>query len=143
MDLSATLYPQSTNALRRLLFLPIRGVEEPSLGDTYCAISALRLLNAEIPNPRKTVEFLTQSRLFGVTYLYFYMFTLDRLCPTLRMSPQTIEQVDSIAPDARYRPEMSDWLESTRKALRLKRHLRPLPDPSSPPPIERSVAMTA
>jgi hypothetical protein len=101
------------------------GVDEPNLGDTYYAVAALELLDAQIPAPEKKRQFLSQSRLFGLTYLYFYVFTLDRLAPDHRITAKILEHVNSLTiglSDAQHRVDTSDWLESARKTIRLQRH---------------------
>ena len=101
------------------------GVDEPSLGDTYYAVSALKLLNAEIPAAANVVQFLSQSRLFGLTYLYFYVFTLDRLGLSQRIRLKIVELVNSLIiqpPDSEHRADTSAWLESARKTIRLQQH---------------------
>jgi hypothetical protein len=60
-------------------FYRAEGVDEPSLRDTYHAIIALKLLGTPVPDLGRLLEFVQGARLFGLTYTYFYAFTLDLL----------------------------------------------------------------
>jgi hypothetical protein len=111
------------------------GVDEPNLGDTYYAVATLKLLQAQIPAAERIEQFLSQSRLFGLTYLYFYVFTLARLASDHRMTAKTVEHVNSLTiglPDEQHRANTSDWLENARKTIRLQQHFAMTFPPSLP-----------
>ena len=85
------------------------GVDEPSLGDTYYAVAALRHFGIEVPNSRKTANFVAQARIFGLTYLYFCSFTLEHIRSLSITAPAAASSVDA-----------SSRLESARKTIRLQ-----------------------
>jgi len=105
-------------------------IEEPSLGDTYYAVSSLKLFGIEVPSPRQVARFVGESRIFGVTYLYFCAFTLDRLGLASRVGAEALQQIDALSirlpQEGRETAwtrliDRSGWLESARKTLRLQR----------------------
>lgn len=109
-------------------FYRYSSVDEPSLGDTYYAVAALRLFDIEVPNARKTAEFVTQARSFGLTYLYFGAFTLDHLGLISQVSEETLQGIGNLAitvPEAASSVDTSGWLESVRKTVRLQQRFTP------------------
>lgn len=105
-------------------------VEEPSLGDTYYAVSGLELFDLEVPNARGVAEYVCRARIFGLTYLYFCAFTLDRLGLASRLGAEALAQIDALAvrlPGEGRSDDWTDtvdrgaWLESVRKTIRLQR----------------------
>lgn len=104
------------------------GVDEPSLGDTYYAVAALRHFGIEVPNSRKTANFVAQARIFGLTYLYFCSFSLEHLGLASRISEETLEHIRSLSitvPAAAGSVDASSWLESARKTIRLQQRFGP------------------
>jgi len=109
-------------------FYRYRGIDEPNLGDTYCAVAALRLFGIEVPNARKTAGFAAQARIFGLTYLYFCSFILDRLGLGSRISEETLAAIRSLSitvPASAGSIDTSGWLESMRKTIRLQQRFTP------------------
>ena len=136
MNLSASLESRCTEAVARaatyirgrqsksggFCFYQHGSLQEPNLGDTYYAVSALKICGSEVPNGRRTADFVGNARIFGLTYLYFCAFTLDRLGFGNRVSVQALEQIRALTvtlPDGTRSINASDWLESVRKTLRL------------------------
>jgi hypothetical protein len=104
------------------------GIDEPNLGDTYCAVAALRLFGIEVPNGRKTADFVSKARIFGLTYLYFCAFTLEQLGLASRISEETLAGIRSLSisvPGTASSVDKSGWLESARKAIRLQQRFTP------------------
>ncbi len=108
-------------------------IEEPSLGDTYYAVSALKLFGIEVRNSSQVAKFVGQARIFGLTYLYFCAFTLDRLGLATRVGPEALAQIgaltialpdEALSSDRMRAVERSGWLESVRKTIRLQRRFR-------------------
>lgn len=101
-------------------------LEEPSLADTYYAVSALKLCDRDVPHALQVADFVSQERLWGLTYLYFHAFTLERLGLAGRVSAGAIAQIDALTitlPDrsrAASSQDRSGWLESVRKTIRLQ-----------------------
>lgn len=109
-------------------FYRYSSVDEPSLGDTYYAVAALRLFDIEVPNSRKTVEFVAQARSFGLTYLYFGAFTLDHLGLNSQISEETLQGIGNLTitvPEVASSVDTSGWLESVRKTVRLQQQFTP------------------
>lgn len=109
-------------------FYRYRSVDEPSLGDTYCAVAALRLFGIEVPNARKTADFVSQAQVFGLTYLYFGAFTLDHLSLGSRIGEESLELIQRLPitlPEASQSIDASGWLESARKTIRLQKRFAP------------------
>lgn len=105
------------------------GVEEPSLGDTYYAVAALRLFGLSVPNTRRAADFVGKARIFGLTYLYFCAFTFEHLGLGDRVSQQVLDQIAALTidlPHASRSIDRSGWLESLRKTIRLQRRFAPL-----------------
>ena len=103
-------------------------VDEPSLGDTYYAVAALRLFGIQAPNAAKTADFVTEARTFGLTYLYFSALTLDHLGLGSRISAETSEGIGNLPitmPGTTDSVDASGWLESLRKTLRLQQRFAP------------------
>ena len=103
-------------------------VDEPSLGDTYYAVSGLKLFDMEVPNARKTARFVAEARTFGLTYLYFGALTLDHLGLASQISEETMQGIRSLqmaVPATASSVDTSGWLESVRKAVRLQRRFTP------------------
>ncbi len=99
-------------------------VEDPSLGDTYYAVSALDLFGIEVRDSSRVAQFVDRARRFGLTYLYFYAFTLDRLRLASRISAAALSQIGALTialPDQGRSVDRSGWLESARKTIRLQR----------------------
>ncbi|MGH8317964.1 MAG: prenyltransferase/squalene oxidase repeat-containing protein [Steroidobacteraceae bacterium] len=104
-------------------------VEEPSLGDTYYAVAALRLFGIKVPNTHKTADFVGRARIFGLTYLYFSALTLDQLGLGLRISKEALELIRDlqiVIPEVSKSADASGWLESTRKTIRLQQRFAPV-----------------
>ncbi|HUN25833.1 MAG TPA: prenyltransferase/squalene oxidase repeat-containing protein [Steroidobacteraceae bacterium] len=104
------------------------GVEEPSLGDTYYAVATLRLFGLEVPNARRTMEFVGKARIFGLTYLYFCAFTFDHLGLGARVSEDVCKQIAALTidlPQASRSIDRSGWLESVRKTIRVQHRFAP------------------
>lgn len=98
-------------------------IEEPSLGDTYYAVSALKLFGIEVRRSSRVAEFVGRARRFGLTYLYFYAFTLDRLGLAARVGAEALTQIDALTialPEEGRSIDRSGWLESARKTIRLQ-----------------------
>ncbi len=98
-------------------------VEEPSLGDTYYAVSALDLSGIEVRDSSRVAQFVSQARRFGLTYLYFYALTLDRLGLASRIGAAAFAQIGALTialPDERRSVDHGGWLESARKTIRLQ-----------------------
>jgi hypothetical protein len=105
-------------------FYRAEGVDEPNLRDTYHAIVALNLLGTPVPDPGRVVEFVERARLFGLTYVYYYAFTLGLLGLSNRIGAQELAQIRdfSIGLPARIGSTSSrGWFEDTRRKVRLKR----------------------
>jgi len=105
-------------------FYRYSSVDEPSLGDTYYAVAALRLFDIEVPNARKTADFVVKSRTFGLTYLYFGALTLDHLGLASLIGEETFQGILNlpiVVPETANSVDTSGWLESLRKTLRLQR----------------------
>jgi hypothetical protein len=103
-------------------------VDEPSLGDTYYAVAALRLFDVKVPNASKTADFVTEARTFGLTYLYFSALTLDHLGLDSRIGVETFESIVNLpitVPETASSVDMSGWLESVRKTVRLQQRFTP------------------
>jgi hypothetical protein len=99
-------------------------VDEPFLGDTYYAISALRLLGVEVPRAADAAEFVSRASLFGLNYLYFYAFSLDLLGYASLIRPEplaSIRELGVAAPDAQAGVPTGEWLENTRKTVQLQK----------------------
>jgi hypothetical protein len=117
-------------------------VDEPSLGDTYCAVAALWLFGIKVPNARKTVNFVAEARIFGLTYLYFSAFTLDHLGHASQVGEEALEPIRSLSitvPEAAGSVDTSGWLESVRKTIRLQQRFAPMA-PDSAVPAEKRAA---
>ncbi len=98
-------------------------VEDPSLGDTYYAVSALDLFGIEVRDSSRVAQFVDRARRFGLTYLYFYAFTLDRLGLASRISSAALAQIGALTitlPDEGRSVDRTGWLESARKTIRLQ-----------------------
>ena len=105
------------------------GIDEPNLGDTYCAVAALRLFGIEVPNARKTADFVSEARIFGLTYLYFCAFTLEHLGLASRISEETLAAIQSLSiaiPEDAGSVDTTGWLESVRKLIRLQQRFTPM-----------------
>lgn len=105
-------------------------IDEPNLGDTYHAIAALRLFRIEVPNARKAADFLAHARIFGLTYLYFCCLSREHLGLASRISEETLELIRSLSltvPAAVSSTDVSGWLESARKTIRLQQRFTPRP----------------
>lgn len=105
------------------------GIDEPNLGDTYCAVAALRLFGIEVLNARKTADFVSEARIFGLTYLYFCAFTLEHLGLASRISEETLAAIQSLSiaiPEDAGSVDTSGWLESVRKLIRLQQRFTPM-----------------
>lgn len=103
-------------------------IDEPSLGDTYHAVAALRMFGMEIPQAAKTADFVARARIFGPTYLYFCVFTLDLLGLGSRVGEEARKHIRSLSitvPEAPGSVEASSWLESARKTIRLQQRFAP------------------
>lgn len=110
------------------------GVEEPSLGDTYHAVAALRLFGLDVPNARRTADFVGRARIFGLTYLYFCAFTFEHLGLGTRVSSEVLAQIAALTidvPRASDLVDRSSWLESVRKTIRLQRRFAPSERPAA------------
>lgn len=104
------------------------GIDEPNLGDTYYAVAALRLFDIEVPNARKTVDFVAEARIFGLTYLYFCCFSLERLGFASRVAEEALELIRGLpitVPQPASSVDPSGWLESVRKTIRLQQRFTP------------------
>lgn len=104
------------------------GIDEPNLGDTYYAVAGLRLFGIEVPNARKTADFVSQARIFGLTYLYFCAFTLEHLGLASRISEEALAAIRSLSitvPEDAGSVDTSGWLESVRKTIRLQQRFAP------------------
>jgi hypothetical protein len=105
------------------------GIDEPNLGDTYYAVAALRLFNIEVPNARKTMEFVAEARIFGLTYLYFCCFSLEHLGFASRVAEEALELIRSLpitVPQPASSVDPSGWLETVRKTIRLQQRFTPM-----------------
>lgn len=103
-------------------------VDEPNLGDTYYAVSALRLFGIEVPHALEAADFAAQARIFGLNYLYFLAFTLDRLGLGSRVGGKPLELIRGLSitvPRATRSLDSSAWLESVRKTIRLQQRFAP------------------
>jgi hypothetical protein len=104
------------------------GVDEPSLGDTYYAVAALRLFDIKVPDAGKTADFVTEAPAVGLTYLYFSALTLDHLHLDSRISVETFERIGNLpitVPETASSLDTSGWLESVRKTVRLQQQFTP------------------
>ena len=109
-------------------FYRYSSVDEPSLGDTYYAVAALRLFDIKVPNVGKTSDFVTAARTFGLTYLYFSALTIDHLGLDSRISVETFEAIVNLpiaVPEAASSVDTTGWLESVRKTVRLQQRFTP------------------
>jgi hypothetical protein len=114
------------------------GIDEPNLGDTYYAVAALRLYGIEVPNARKAGEFVSQARIFGLTYLYFCAFTLEHLGLASRISEEMLAAIRTLSiavPENARSVDTSGWLESVRKTIRLQQRF------TATAPVEKLAAM--
>lgn len=103
-------------------------VDQPSLGDTYYAVAALRLFDVKVPNASKTADFVAEAPTFGLTYLYFSALTLDHLGLDSLISAETFERIGNLSitvPETASPLDTSGWLESVRKTLRLQQQFTP------------------
>lgn len=103
-------------------------VDEPSLGDTYYAVAALRLFDIKVPHAGKTADFVMEARALGLTYLYFSALTLDHLDLDSRISVETFERIGHLpitVPETASSVDTSGWLESVRKTVRLQQRFTP------------------
>jgi hypothetical protein len=108
-------------------FYRYASVDEPSLGDTYHAVAALRIFGLKVPSVAKTVDYLAQARIFGLTYLYFCVFTLDLLGS--RLSDEVLELIRGLSitvPETTGSADATSWLESARKTIRLQQRFTPM-----------------
>ena len=104
-------------------FYRAEGVDEPSLRDTYHAIIALKLLGTPVPDLGRLLEFVQGARLFGLTYTYFYAFTLDLLGLSSNIVAQQLAEIHDISigfPAQIGSASSRGWFEDTRRKVRLK-----------------------
>lgn len=104
-------------------FYRTSGLDQPNLGDTRFALGALRILGAPTPHAELTVEFLRQSRLFGLNYLYAYALALEYIGMSSHLSADRRDQISALTvtlPGPLYQVETSKWLERARKTIRLQ-----------------------
>jgi hypothetical protein len=124
-------------------FYRYASVDEPSLGDTYHAVAALRIFGLKVPNSAKTAEYVAQARIFGLTYIYFCAFTLDLLGLGSRVSEEVLDLIRSLpikVPETTSSVDATSWLESVRKTIRLQQRFTP---DSSTEPLARCLAPLA
>jgi hypothetical protein len=102
-------------------------LEEPNLHDTYYyAVAACGLLQRELSNPDRVVQYLRSMRAVGQqsSYLYYYGFTAQRL-DNLSLLDQTF--LDKVAalhihlPSAGNSVLLSEWLEDSLRIIRLQK----------------------
>jgi hypothetical protein len=98
-------------------------VDEPNLCDTYHAITALKLMGADELRTTELVRFVQQPRIFGVRYLYWYAFTLDRLGQASLIDRDRLSLIRnlSIASPPKEHSSVSEWLEDACRTVRLMR----------------------
>lgn len=92
------------------------------------AAQAFSMADLELP-PAKTADFVSQARIFGLTYLYFCAFTLEHLGLASRISEETLAAIRSLSiaiPEDAGSVDTTGWLESVRKMIRLQQRFTPM-----------------
>lgn len=87
------------------------------------------MFGIEVPNAVKTAHFVSHARIFGLTYVYFCVFTLDLLSLGSRVGEEALELIRSLSipvPKATDSVDATSWLESARKTIRLQLRFAPL-----------------
>jgi hypothetical protein len=110
------------------------GIDEPNLGDTYYAVAGLRSFGIEVPIAGKTADFVSQARLYGLTYLYFCCFSLEHLGLACKIPEEALAAVRNLSvavPEGAASAHTSGWLESVRKTIRLQQRFTPPLSPGS------------
>ncbi len=83
----------------------------------------------EVPNAAKTASFVSHARIFGLTYVYFSVFTLDLLSLGSRVGEEALELIRSLSiavPEVTDSMDATSWLESARKTIRLQQRFSQL-----------------
>jgi hypothetical protein len=100
-------------------------LEEPNLHDTYYAVAACGLLQREVSNPDRVVEYLRSMRTAGrqSSYLYYYGFTAQRLGNLSLLDQTFLDKVAALSirllPTGKNVP-LSEWLEDSLRTIRLQ-----------------------
>jgi hypothetical protein len=101
-------------------------LEEPNLYDTYSAVAARGLLQREIPNSDRVVEYLRSMKTAGrqSSYLYYYAFTAQRLGDLGLLDRTFLDKVATLSihlPPAGKTVPLSEWLEDSLRVVRLRK----------------------
>ena len=101
-------------------------LEEPNLHDTYYAVAACELLQREVPNPARVVEYLRSMQTAGrqSSYLYYYGFTAQRLGDQVLWDQTFLDKVEALRlrlPPAGNNVSLSEWLEDSLRIIRLQK----------------------
>lgn len=105
-------------------FYKTESVDEPNLHDTYHAVAALTLLDADVPAKDQQVRFLDDFPLWGLNYLYYYAFTLGLLGRTSLITTQRLALIQGLTippPPPMRSDSIRMWLETVFMTVRLKR----------------------
>ena len=101
-------------------------LEEPNLHDTYYAVAACGLLQREVPNPDRVVDYLRSMQTAGrqSSYLYYYAFTAQRLGDLGLLNQTFLDKVEALRlhlPPAGKNVSLSEWLEDSLRVVRLRK----------------------
>lgn len=108
------------------------GVEEPTLRDTWHAVSALTLIGAEVPRHDKVEVFLRRFEVTGLDDLHHRTFALARLGAALE--PQQMEHIASLDAGtelANERVPVSERFKRTLRIAQLQRRFTALRAPTA------------
>jgi hypothetical protein len=105
-------------------------LEEPNLGDTYHAVSALKLLDHAVPREPDIVAFVDRfPQSEQPHHLYYLSHTRRAIEPTYRPADWIVRSVRALQVTPPPSPSrVSGWLERTRLVVRLKREFAEAPD---------------
>ncbi len=101
-------------------------LEESNLHDTYYAVAACRLLQRQVPNLDRVVEYLRSMQTAGrqSSYLYYYAFTAQRLGDLGLLNQTFLDKVAALQlrlPPAGRNVLLSEWLEDSLRIIRLQK----------------------
>jgi hypothetical protein len=104
------------------------------------------MFGIEVPNAPKTANFVSHARIFGLTYVYFCVFTLDLLSLGSRVGEEALELIRSLSitvPETTGSADATSWLESARKTIRLQQRFTPITPDSAAEMLARRLAPVA